>query len=257
MVRVGQEAARAGARGAVRRTLRLNLRLIEVAVRRAIKPGMPATPSDHSIYLAGELFSAKHLAGNAALAEHITSISGGRFRCVLPQDLPQSGSTHAIRDQDLTALLACDAALFHYDGLELDSGTVVEYLFAKFADLPAVLLRSDFRHAGDQKEGDPWNLMNSFYPRTATVWLNSMEVYHEGIRASLTPAAAADAVVRTVAVRLCAALEEVLALPPILPPELGTAVYDWLALMPGFANLPAAREIATRLYREKVAKGLL
>jgi nucleoside 2-deoxyribosyltransferase len=219
---------------------------------------MPEPRTTRSIYLAGELFSAKHLAGNAALAEHILDWSDKRFRCILPQDLPQGASPRAIRDQDLRALLACDAAVFHYDGLELDSGTVVEYLFAKFADIPAVLVRTDFRHAGDQKEGDPWNLMNSFYPRTSTVWINSMEIYQENLRKEdFTPFLAADAVIRYVASHIWAALDEVLALPPILPRELGPAVYDWLALMPGFDNLPAARQEIARLHHEKVAKGLL
>jgi nucleoside 2-deoxyribosyltransferase len=211
-----------------------------------------------TIYLAGELFSAKHLAGNAALADHVFSISGGRFRCILPQDLPQAvASPRAIRDQDLRALVACDAAVFHYDGLELDSGTVVEYLVAKFADMPAVLVRTDFRHAGDQRVGDPWNLMNSFYPRTSTVWLNSMDIYQEGLRAGGTASGAADAVIRSAATHICAALDEVLGLAPILPRELGAAVYDWLALMPGFDNLAAVREEIAILHREKVAKGLL
>ena len=215
-------------------------------------------PAPYTIYLAGELFSAKHLAGNAALADDISQVSAGRFRCILPQDLPQAAaSARAIRDQDLHALLACDAAIFHYDGLELDSGTVVEYMFAKFADLPAVLLRTDFRHAGDQKEGDPWNLMNSFYPRTEAVRLNSMELYHAALREHRTPVAAAGAVIRRVAVDVCAALDKVLALPPLLPREIGPAVYDWLALMPGFDNLPAARQEAARVHQEKVAKGLL
>jgi nucleoside 2-deoxyribosyltransferase len=214
-------------------------------------------PEPRTIYLAGELFSAKHLAGNAALADHILRFSGDRFRCILPQDLPQTGSPHAIRDQDIRALLGCDAAVFHYDGLELDSGTVVEYLFAKFADIPAVLVRTDFRHAGDQKEGDPWNLMNSFYPRTSTLWLNSMDLYQEGLRQGLAASDAADAVTQNVARRVCAALDEVLALPPILRRDLGPAVYDWLALMPGFSDPAAAREEIARLHREKVAKGLL
>jgi nucleoside 2-deoxyribosyltransferase len=218
---------------------------------------MPEPPPTRTIYLAGELFSAKHLAGNAALAAHISAPSGGSFRCVLPQDLPQAVSSRAIRDQDLRALLGCDAAIFHYDGLELDSGTVVEYLFAKFADIPAVLVRTDFRHAGDQKAGDPWNLMTSFYPRTSTVWLNSMDLYQQALREGATASAAADAVILGVAGQICVALNEVLALPPILPPGLGPAVYDWLAIMPGFDNLPGARQEAARLYREKVAKGLL
>jgi len=214
-------------------------------------------PAPRTIYLAGELFSAKHLSGNAALADYIARLSGGHYRCVLPQDLPQSDSPRAIRDQDLRALFKCDAAVFHYDGLELDSGTVVEYLFAKFADMPAVLLRTDFRHAGDQREGDPWNLMNSFYPRTSTVWLNSMDIYQKGLHEGLGPSAAAEAVVHSVASHLCGALDQVIALPPVLPREIGPAVYDWLALMPGFDNLPAARQEVAHLHRDKVAKGLL
>jgi hypothetical protein len=123
--------------------------------------------------------------------------------------------------------------------------------------MPAVLVRTDFRHAGDQKEGDPWNLMNSFYPRTSTVWLNSMDLYQQGLREGATPSAAADAVIRSVAGHIRLALDQVLALPPIMPRELGAAVYDWLGVMPGFDDLPGAGQEAARLYREKVAKGLL
>ena len=210
-----------------------------------------------TVYLAGELFSAKHLAGNAALADHLFKVSSGRFRCLLPQDLPQATSPQEIRDQDLRSLLKCDAAVFHYDGTELDSGTVVEYCFAKFADIPSVLLRTYFRHGGDQASGDPWNLMNSFYPRTATVRVHSMEVYQRQIARGLLPSMAADKVIREVAEQVSAALEQVLALPPVLPGQLGPAVYEWLALMPGFARADATKEEAAQIHREKVAKGLL
>src|SRR4051812_35466214 len=105
-------------------------------------------------YFGGELFSAKHLHGNAALAEAIYKVSGQRYIAVLPQNLEQREvSTNAVRDQDLRAVVACDLGLFHYDGPELDSGTVVEYMYAKFADIPSVLLRTDFRSGGDHKEG--------------------------------------------------------------------------------------------------------
>jgi hypothetical protein len=46
-------------------------------------------------------------------------------------------------------------------------------------------------------------------------------------------------------------------MPPILPRDIGPAVYDWLALMPGFADLPSAQQEIARLYREKVDNGLL
>jgi hypothetical protein len=35
--------------------------------------------------------------------------------------------------------------LFLYNGTELDSGTVVEFMFSKFADIPSVIVRTDFR----------------------------------------------------------------------------------------------------------------
>ena len=54
----------------------------------------------------------------------------------------------------------------------LDSGTVVEFVYAKLLDIPAVILRTDFRGGGDQDtDGDAWNLMVSFYPRTRNVTL--------------------------------------------------------------------------------------
>lgn len=217
------------------------------------------TPSQPlSIYLAGELFSAKHLAGNAALAEKISAASDGRFRCVLPQDFNQPDfGAREIRDADLRALLECDAALFHYDGLELDSGTVVEYLFAKFADIPSVLLRTDFRHAGDQKEGDPWNLMSSFYPRTEIVRLDAMAIYHSALREENGASERAAAVMTArIATETCAALEKVLAMPAVLPRDIGEAVYAWLHLMPGSAG-PESAGRALELFRTKVGKGLL
>jgi nucleoside 2-deoxyribosyltransferase len=215
-------------------------------------------PEPRSIYFAGALFDAKHLSGNASLAHEIHSLSAGRFHCILPQDIQQPVAfPHAIRDTDLRALLACDAAIFNYDGLELDSGTVVEYLFAKFADIPALLLRTDFRHSGDAPDGDPWNLMNSFFPRTERLWLNSLDLYQAALRDHPASATAAAALTRRVATDVCAALDRLLALPPILPRESGPAVYDWLALMAGFDNLPAVREETARLLREKVAKRLL
>ena len=90
-------------------------------------------------------------------------------------------SAQDIRDKDIVTLIGCDLALFNFDGPELDSGTVAEFMFAKFADIPSLLLRTDFRRGGDQGE-DPWNLMMSFYPRTRTLCLNSLEIYKEALK---------------------------------------------------------------------------
>ena len=97
-------------------------------------------------YFGGELFSLKHLLGNVALAQAIWRVSNGRYEAVLPQDLEVTKKRgKAIRDVDILTLLSSDLALFHFDGTELDSGTVAEFMLAKFADIPTVLLRTDFR----------------------------------------------------------------------------------------------------------------
>ena len=153
---------------------------------------------EYTIYFAGELFDHKHLIGNALLASHIERLSGGRYRCILPQDLEQTGSRAVdIRNQDLIGVATCDLALFNFDGSDLDSGTVVEFVYAKLLDIPAVILRTDFRGGGDQDtDGDAWNLMASFYPRTRNVSLNSMAWYQEASREADTAAGRQRALLR-------------------------------------------------------------
>ncbi len=142
-----------------------------------------------TVYFAGDLFDHKHLAGNALLAGAVDRRSGGRYACVVPQDLEQATERMVdIRNQDLRQVMACDLGLFNFDGTDLDSGTVVEFMMAKMLDVPSVLLRSDFRASGDQeREGDDWNLMCSFYPRSRNVQFNAMAWYQEARRPVETP----------------------------------------------------------------------
>jgi len=137
-------------------------------------------PEHNSVYFAGDLFNHKDLTGNLHLAEAIERESSGQYICILPQHLEQSTSRSIdIRNNDLSKILSADLILVNFDGTELDSGTVIEFLFAKALDVPAVILRSDFRSAGDQERGDPWNLMCSGYPRTGKLTINAMAWYQE------------------------------------------------------------------------------
>jgi nucleoside 2-deoxyribosyltransferase len=236
----------------------------------------PTNKQSYTVYFASELFSLKHLIGNAYLAEAIYEKSHGRYLCVLPQNIEQRRTTaHSIRDHDLRTLLACDLALFNYDGTELDSGTVIEFMFAKFADIPSVILRSDFRHGGDQV-GDPWNLMSSFYPRTTTVVTNSIGLYKTAMQTrqrAATRRGKTDEVVRLAgqhssadAQKMCEhiaaacvrALDKVSATEPVMPKHLREEVYQWLALMPNLKGNPKKlrRELETILER-KVERDLL
>ena len=228
----------------------------------------------YTVYFGGELFSTKHLLGNAVLAAAIRQRSGGRFQPLLPQALEQRDTTaQAIRDQDIRALLGCDLGIFHYDGPELDAGTVVEFMFAKFADIPAVLLRTDFRGSGEISiSGEPWNLMTSFYPRTVSVVLDAMSIYHRHLVRPSGPLfvgvepeadevailAAAEKMIEQTADAVVAALNRLLSMSPVLPAALREPVYEWLAVMPGFKNAPA--ETASELLaccERKRDKGLL
>ena len=203
-----------------------------------------------SVYFAGELFNAKHLSGNAGLAAAIQHKSGGRLNCMLPQTLEsREEGAHFIRDEDLEHLISADIALFNFDGSEIDSGTVVEFMVAKFADIPALLLRTDFRRGGDQGQ-DPWNLMLSFYPRTETCCLDSMSLYKTALAQGLDPVVAADSMLDQIAVLVVPKLEALAQTKPILPPDLASPVHDWLVRFPGFRSLESATRIRQVLTRK-------
>ena len=170
-----------------------------------------------TIYFAGALFDQKHLTGNALLAEAIEQRSAGRYCCVLPQDLElPSHRAEDIRNHDLKQVLDCDLALFNFDGSELDSGTVVEFMYAKFLDKPSVILRSDFRSGGDQEEGEPWNLMCSFYPRTESVLLNAMAEYHQALAGEGSLSERLSTFHQHIAKRIVTAFDNVCAQPSVM-----------------------------------------
>ena len=201
----------------------------------------------YSVYLGGELFSLKHLIGNAWLAEAIYEKSHGRFRCVLPQDFFQlrGRSGRAIRDHNLRALIGCDLALFNFDGSDLDSGTMVEFMFAKFGDLPSVLLRTDIRNGGDHRR-EPWNLMAGYFPRTINIIVPSLVKYRGALQrgrarrldralhlAGQHRSAAAQLVWEDVAGQCVRAFDRLLAQEPVMPRHLREEAYQWLSLAPG------------------------
>ena len=133
----------------------------------------------YKIYFAGDLFDQKHITGNFLLAKSIEKASDYQYTCILPQDW--EGALHTsieIRNRDLQNVIQADMVLFNFDGVDLDSGTVVEFMIAKMLDIPAVLLRTDFRNGG-YLFGDDWNLMVAGYPRCAIVKNASLMLYNE------------------------------------------------------------------------------
>lgn len=217
----------------------------------------------YDFYFAGELFDAKHLMGNAYLAAEILKNSEGKFRPILPQDLEQrSLHPHDIRDEDILALLESDLALFHFDGSELDSGTVVEFMLAKYADIPSVIVRSDFRASGDQVE-HPWNLMVSFYPRTEVVIVDALRSYkfvdgsHENGSTDLLtdPAKAIRQVTglnTMISRKVITAFERVIREPAQLQGEQQEHVFAWMQNLCGFRRSKSdVNQIFERILKRK------
>lgn len=143
------------------------------------------------VFFAGDLFNHKDLIGNIYLADAIRNLSNGKYEFFLAQNKVQQKVTHKhIKDQDLKGLMNSDIALFAFDGTELDSGTVVEFVAAKFLDKPSVVYRTDFRGGSGEEDSttklndkmqrpNKWNLMVSFYPRTRVLYLNAMVEYQK------------------------------------------------------------------------------
>ncbi len=211
------------------------------------------------IYWAGALFNHKELLGNLQLARALEEVSHGRFSVHLAQD-DEAESTRdavAIRNADLTALAHCDAIVANFDGAELDSGTVVEFCFAKALDLPAVLFRTDFRAGGDTAEC-PWNLMCAGWPRIETLCINAMASYHQFIRSAPTQE---DAVVqwnRSLAVQLSESLEHAIAQPAWLAPDQAFEHYRrTIRSAGGNLDLLLTDEILHELIDRKIRLGLL
>jgi nucleoside 2-deoxyribosyltransferase len=222
-----------------------------------------------NVFFAGELFNLKHLIGNAYLAEAIYEKSHGRYLCQLPQDFDPRGTTpRTIRDHHIRSLMGSDLALFSFDGADLDSGTLAEFMIAKFADIPSVILRSDRRGSGTR--ATQWNPMANFFPRTAILSLDGLGAYKailkkrhrkldEVIRlAGQHSSADAQRMCDDVAAAVVRAFDRVREVPPVMPRHLREEVYNWLPLMPGLRGKEKALRKEFEHYLEtKVQRDLL
>jgi hypothetical protein len=229
--------------------------------------------TSHPVYFAGERAGFARLLGHAGLAEAVYEKSHGKYLCRLPQDFaPRGRQPRLVRDHHLRTLLECDAGLFCLDDAGPDDGTAAEFMFAKFADLPAVVLCDAAAGSGPRRA--PRGRLTDFYPRTATLALDSLHAYRalqhrraRGRRAALDEvvrlagqhaSATAAVLCDQVATAVVRALDKVIAEEPAMPRHLREEIYNWLALMPGLRGKEKAlRKEFERLLAAKVKKGLL
>lgn len=147
------------------------------------KENKPISSRTHSlgpytVYSAGGLFTQEELSTNILIKEYVWRLSNGKFKLILPQskELQMLGISNVeayIRNDDLLQVMQADLILARLDGLELDSGTVVEFSVAKFLGKPVVILRTDFRRQSCTGLSEPYNLMVKNWPRTVEIHLDS------------------------------------------------------------------------------------
>jgi nucleoside 2-deoxyribosyltransferase len=215
-----------------------------------------------TIYFGGSLFNHKDLTGNALLAEYIEKCSENKYRCCLPQSVEQHQTTALeIRDKDILKLIECDLGLFNFDGTELDAGVVVEFMLAKFLDIPAVILRSDFRTCGEKDVGDDdWNFMCSYYPRTQVVKFNSIQLYQEATAESQTLDQAFKVYYTAIAEMVIESLDLVRTEQSLLKGDRKKleTLYQWALTFPGgdIVKLVSSAPFVDQVVTAKIGKGL-
>jgi len=224
----------------------------------------------YTIYSAGGLFTQDELATNVMIKEAVGRLSLGKFQIFLPQsreiqELDQPNIEAFIRNTDLLEVVKADILLARFDGLQLDSGTVVEYMLAKFLGKPTVILRSDFRSAFSLPECGPYNLMVKNWPRTVEVHLHSYQIWAElfaeerqgsGNHGSLQGLLKAELStlqksVDEVAQQVISALEAVINMKSPYPSEYQEVVYQTSIFSPGsgFDELLTTSELSEIIKR--------
>jgi nucleoside 2-deoxyribosyltransferase len=224
----------------------------------------------YTIYSAGGLFTQDELATNIMIKEAVWRLSNGKFQLFLPQsrelqELDQPNLEAYIRNTDLLEVVKADILLVRFDGLELDSGTVVEYMMAKFLGKPTVILRSDFRSVSFLPLCEPYNSMVKNWPRTIEIHLNSFGIWAELFSAERLAHGDSESLqglmnaelgtlqksVDEVAKQVIAALEAVIEMKSPYPPEYQEVVYQAARFSPGsgFDQLLTASELGKIIQR--------
>lgn len=239
--------------------------------------GVPAVDSTKSItnsvglftvYAAGGIFTQHELATNVLIKEAVWRLSNGKFQLILPQsDEVKEINAANLRNVALLELVKADIMIARFDGLELDSGTVVEFTMAKGLGKPTVIFRCDYRHLSGKKPDEPYNLMVKSWPRTVEVHIESLLDYisfidqeREVIGDSITFETMIKAELKTIqkgvdeiAKKIIDGLEAVIKMKSPYPPEYQEIVYKASRYSPGsgFDQLLTENELDEIIHRLK------
>ena len=210
------------------------------------------------------------MATNVLIKEAVWRLSNGKFQLILPQfrelrELDRPDVEAYLRNIDLLEVVTADILLARFDGLELDSGTVVEFAMAKNLGKPTVILRCDFRRLSGIGVGEPYNLMVKNWPRTVELHLHSNMVWaallaeerqilgnHAPFQATMkAELGMVQKSVDEIAKQVIAAMEAVLEMESPYPPEYQEVVYKAARISPGsgFDQILTASELDQTIQR--------
>lgn len=132
-------------------------------------------------------------------------------------------------------------------------------MVAKMFDIPAVLLRTDFRKSGNQPEdGDPWYLMLSGYPRSKKVAIGSFALYKKCKSEKIEDQI--NSFESEIAKSIIEALDEVCKLPPLFKGNKEDAknVIQWvIKLIGGTLNTLVTDDDLDKIIDHKFYLGLI
>ncbi|MGB2963955.1 MAG: nucleoside 2-deoxyribosyltransferase [Anaerolineales bacterium] len=233
-----------------------------------------AVENKYSVYAAGGIFTQHDLTTNVLIKDSVWKQSKGKFELVLPQskelrDIDRPDIAAYIRNVDLVQVVKADLFIARFDGLELDAGTVIEFMLAKFLGKPTVIIRCDSRRLGGESLDEPYNLMVKNWPRTIEIHFDSL-INFVGVFAeewsmlgnSDTFQTTIEAEYKTVmrgidgiAQKLLEGLEIVLEMESPYPDEFQEFVYEAIRYSPGsgFEELLSDEDLAEliQIFREK------
>jgi len=215
-----------------------------------------------------ECFTQHELGTNILIKEAVWRLSNGKSQLILPQSVEVKKFEAAyLRNVNLLDVMRADIMMTRFDGPELDSGTVVEFVMAKSLGKPTVILRCDYRHLSGTGIDEPYNLMARNWPRTVEVHIDSIVSYvgllaeeRQTLGDTVTFETTLKAELNTIqkgvdeiAQKIVDGLEAVIKLKSPYPPEYREVVYKALRYSPGsgFDQLFTENELDETIQRLK------
>jgi nucleoside 2-deoxyribosyltransferase len=228
----------------------------------------------YTVYAAGNIFTQHDLAANVYIKDAVWRHSNGKFELILPQskelrELDRPDLAAYIRNVDLLQVLKAHLFLARFDGLELDAGTVIEFMLAKFLGKPTVIWRCDSRRLGGNSLDEPYNLMVKNWPRTVEFQFDSLMNYIGSFAEASKIQVSQETVQNTLqaelntikngidelAAKIIVGLESVLELASPYPAEYQEIVYRAARFLPGggFEQLLSTGEVEAYIHQFRQA----